>query len=168
MGQKSGIQTQIHLNFYPISQIVVKQWTFLLFILFCFSSLFFCANSESVFCPARGRVLQTLNSHNVSKCLYISKGVVVFYGCWCYFKKEKILPKSNLGKYASNDQTLWFLHLEAGTRENNCIKKVVREFLLWHSGLRIQCCCSCGIGHSCGSDLLPGLWTSIHSKCGKK
>ena len=29
------------------------------------------------------------------------------------------------------------------------------------SGLRIQCCCSCGIGYSSSSDLIPGLGTSM-------
>ena len=29
----------------------------------------------------------------------------------------------------------------------------------WHSALRIQCCCSCGLGGNCGSDLIPGLVT---------
>ena len=33
--------------------------------------------------------------------------------------------------------------------------------LLWHSGLRIWHCLSCGIGHSCSSDLIPGPGTSI-------
>ena len=28
------------------------------------------------------------------------------------------------------------------------------------SGLRIRCCCSCGLGLDCGSDLIPGLGTS--------
>ena len=31
--------------------------------------------------------------------------------------------------------------------------------LAQHSGLRIQCCYSCGIGDNCGSDLIPGLGT---------
>ena len=29
------------------------------------------------------------------------------------------------------------------------------------SGLRIQHCCSCGVGHSSGLDLIPALGTSI-------
>ena len=28
-----------------------------------------------------------------------------------------------------------------------------------HSGLRIQHCCSCGLGRDCGLDLVPGLGT---------
>ena len=35
------------------------------------------------------------------------------------------------------------------------------EFQLRCSGLRIQCCCSCGVGHSCGSDSIPGQGTSV-------
>ena len=31
------------------------------------------------------------------------------------------------------------------------------EFPLWYSGLRTWCCHRCGAGHSCGSDLIPGL-----------
>ena len=43
------------------------------------------------------------------------------------------------------------------------------QFLRWCSGLRIQRCSSCGgIGHSCGSNLIPGLRPSIGSRCGRK
>ena len=28
--------------------------------------------------------------------------------------------------------------------------------LAWHSGLRICCCCSYGVDHNCGLDLIPG------------
>ena len=31
----------------------------------------------------------------------------------------------------------------------------------WHSGLRIQCCYSCGVGRSCGLDSISDLETSI-------
>ena len=37
-----------------------------------------------------------------------------------------------------------------------------------HSGLRIQCCCSCGAGHSASSDLIPGQGTSICHGCSWK
>ena len=30
----------------------------------------------------------------------------------------------------------------------------IRSFLLWHSGLRIKQCHSCGVGHSCGSNVV--------------
>ena len=30
-----------------------------------------------------------------------------------------------------------------------------QEFPLWHSGLRIWRCCSCGVGRSCGWGLIP-------------
>ena len=36
------------------------------------------------------------------------------------------------------------------------------------NGLRIQCCCGCGIGHSCSSDLPPTLGTSIWRRCSPK
>ena len=36
------------------------------------------------------------------------------------------------------------------------------------SGLRVGCCCSCGIGLSCGSDLIPGPGTSYARNVGKK
>ena len=29
----------------------------------------------------------------------------------------------------------------------------VREFPLWYCGLRVQCCCTCGIGRSSGSSI---------------
>jgi len=38
---------------------------------------------------------------------------------------------------------------------------VLWEFLLWHSGLKIQHCHSCGIGCSSSSDSIPGPGTSI-------
>ena len=36
------------------------------------------------------------------------------------------------------------------------------------SGLRIWHCHSCGIGHSCGSDWIPGPGTSIRHECSQK
>ena len=33
----------------------------------------------------------------------------------------------------------------------------------WHSGLRIQHCRSCGLGHDCSLDLIPGLGTPYAS-----
>ena len=43
-----------------------------------------------------------------------------------------------------------------------------KEFLLWCSGLRIWCCCSCGTGHSCSSDLIPGLGVPYTMVVGEK
>ena len=40
-------------------------------------------------------------------------------------------------------------------------KSHIWAFPLWHSGLRIGHCCSCGIGQSCSLDSIPGLGTSI-------
>ena len=40
--------------------------------------------------------------------------------------------------------------------------------LAWHSGLRIWHSCAYGVGHSCGSDLIPGLGISICHGCGWK
>ena len=37
-----------------------------------------------------------------------------------------------------------------------------------HGGLRIQHCCSCDIGHNCGSDLIPGLGTPYAMEWPKK
>ena len=37
-----------------------------------------------------------------------------------------------------------------------------------YSGLRIQSCGSCGVGHTCGSDSIPGLETSLCLRCGHK
>ena len=42
----------------------------------------------------------------------------------------------------------------------NAIKKSGNEFPLWHSELRIQCCHSYGVNHSCGSNSSPGPGTS--------
>ena len=42
----------------------------------------------------------------------------------------------------------------------------LREFPLWYSGLRIQCCHSCRVGHRCGSDSIPGPRTSVCCRCG--
>ena len=38
-------------------------------------------------------------------------------------------------------------------------RKVVLEFPLWYNGLRIRHCHSCGVGHSCRWDSVPGLGT---------
>ena len=38
----------------------------------------------------------------------------------------------------------------------------------WCSWLRIQHCRSCGVGCSCGLDLIPGLGSSMYHKCGRK
>ena len=40
--------------------------------------------------------------------------------------------------------------------------------LSWHSGLRMQCCRSCGIGCKSSSDLISGPGTSICHKCSQK
>ena len=42
------------------------------------------------------------------------------------------------------------------------------EIPLQCSGLRIQCCHSCGAGSNCGSDLVPSLGTSTCHGRGKK
>ena len=42
------------------------------------------------------------------------------------------------------------------------------EFPLRCSGLRIQHCCSCVIGRSCSSDLIPGPEIPICCGCGHK
>lgn len=46
-------------------------------------------------------------------------------------------------------------------------KKPVTEFLLWHSGLRIQCCCSRSVGGSCGSDSIP-VWEFTYQRFSHK
>ena len=38
----------------------------------------------------------------------------------------------------------------------------------WHSGLRIWCCNSCGMGLSCGWDLIPGPGTPYAAGQAKK
>ena len=38
---------------------------------------------------------------------------------------------------------------------------VKNEFLLWHSGLRIQGCHRFCLGHSCSSELIPDPGTSM-------
>ena len=38
----------------------------------------------------------------------------------------------------------------------------------WHSGLRIQHCCGYGVGHNCGSDLIPVLGTQYATGRPKK
>ena len=38
----------------------------------------------------------------------------------------------------------------------------------WPSGLRIQCCHSCDLGHNCGLYLIPGAGTFICCRCGQK
>ena len=38
----------------------------------------------------------------------------------------------------------------------------------WHSGLRILRCQSCGVGHNCGSDLIPGPGTQYAPQAARK
>ena len=38
----------------------------------------------------------------------------------------------------------------------------------WYVGLSIQGCDSCGVGHSCCSDSIPGLGISICCRCSQK
>ena len=40
--------------------------------------------------------------------------------------------------------------------------------LAWHSGLRIQCCHSCGLGQDLSLDLIPGLGTPYAAGVTKK
>ena len=42
------------------------------------------------------------------------------------------------------------------------------QSLAQHSGLRIWCCHSCSLGHSCGSNLIPGLGTPYALGGGQK
>ena len=42
------------------------------------------------------------------------------------------------------------------------------QSLIWHSGLRIQQCHSCGLGHNCGSDLIPDSGPPYASRQPKK
>ena len=46
-------------------------------------------------------------------------------------------------------------------KPKTALKNKILAFLLWWCGSRIWCCCSCGVGHSYGSDLIPGPGTSI-------
>ena len=65
----------------------------------------------------------------------------------------------------------WERPYAAGTALKRTTKKKVHTawvlFLLQH-GLRIRHCCSCGVGHSCGLDLIPGPGTCIHLGCSLK
>ena len=40
--------------------------------------------------------------------------------------------------------------------------------MVWLSGLSFQHCCSCGLGHNCSLDLMPGLGTSYAAGQSKK
>lgn len=46
--------------------------------------------------------------------------------------------------------------------------KIISAFPLWHSGLMIQSCHSCGLSHSRSLDLISGPGTSIHHRCSRK
>ena len=45
---------------------------------------------------------------------------------------------------------------------------VVLEVPVWHSRLRIQCCCSCGTGCNCGMGSVPGLGIPHATDAGEK
>ena len=44
----------------------------------------------------------------------------------------------------------------------------MEEFLLWHSGLRIQHCHYSSLGHCRGMGLIPGPGTFAFHMCGQK
>ena len=48
-------------------------------------------------------------------------------------------------------------------RELSCCASELNilKYPLWDSGLRIWCCCTCGLGHSSSSDFISGLQTSL-------
>ena len=56
------------------------------------------------------------------------------------------------------------------SQKNQILKKytIWEVPAVWCSGLRIQHCCSCGIGCSWGSDSIPGLGTPTCCECGQK
>ena len=47
----------------------------------------------------------------------------------------------------------------SGTMESTCLGNTGTWVwsLAWHSGLRVQCCCSCGLGLDYGLGLIPGM-----------
>ena len=57
-------------------------------------------------------------------------------------------------------------------RDPNVVAQVALEVQILSlapcSGLRIWCCLSCGVDHSCGSDSVPGLGISICLGVAKK
>ena len=56
------------------------------------------------------------------------------------------------------------------SQKNQILKKytIWEVPAVWCSGLRIQHCCSCGIGCSWGSDSIPGLGPPTCCECGQK
>ena len=62
-----------------------------------------------------------------------------------------------MAQWVKNPTAVAWVTLEAQVRS-----------LAWHMGQRIQCCCSCCIGHSFGSGSVSGLGTSICCRYGYK
>ena len=63
-------------------------------------------------------------------------------------------------KRQSDDTKIW---QGWGETHSSCMK-----FQLWCRGIRSRNCQSCGVGCSCGSNSVPGLWTSICCRCSQK
>ena len=72
---------------------------------------------------------------------------------WCWPRPAR--PQSRHPKW---DESLPpSVHLYFLSLQSLCFFiKNSEEFPLWHRGLRRQCCHSCGIGHSCSSNMIPG------------
>ena len=67
-------------------------------------------------------------------------------------------------KKKSSGNTYWW-DRRLGYGSGALILKSWRGVLLWHSGLRIQCCHCSGLGHHCGTGSIPSLGTYCISLC---
>ena len=88
--------------------------------------------------------------------------------------KEKKVGVSRMQKHRGRGQgpvpahsesgKSWKLEPTSAARMKNklLIRTGCQKFPLWHSGLRIWHCPSCGMGCSCSSDPIPGPGTSFH------
>lgn len=75
-----------------------------------------------------------------------------------------IIPSDIIPFWSSHYGSVPFWSSHHGLRIQRCLCGSVNSILGLCCGLRIQCCCSCGVHCSCGLDSLPGLRTSKWEK----
>ena len=122
---------------------------------------------------------------HIEKCTYFS--VIFFFGHTHSMQKFPGLGSnpshsSDLSSCSDNTRSLtgcttgellifdFYICLEFSQIEvfRNTSRNYVTRVPLWRSKLRIQCCHYSGLGHSCGSGLIPGLGTSTCHEHGQK
>ena len=80
------------------------------------------------------------------------------FSLWLYVKRKEKVSGRKEGKEGGR----------RGRRRGSLFKYKIHRVLVWHSRLKIWCCHCMGLGHCCGTGLIPGLGTSECSGCSQK